>query len=58
MAVSQDTARHQGRVFQLAHAKSEVDALSDLVNDSFGDKDLDVDVRIFLLESDDNRREQ
>src|SRR5580692_11283633 len=45
MAVGQDTARHQGRIFQFAHAKGEVHALSDLVDDPFCDEDLDMDVR-------------
>jgi hypothetical protein len=40
----------------MRNAKCEIDAFGDLVHDSFGDEDLDADIRVFLLEGDDNRR--
>jgi hypothetical protein len=58
MAIGQNPQCHQRRIFQLINAKREVDALGDLVHDPFRDEDLDMDIRVFLLKSDDDRREQ
>jgi hypothetical protein len=38
--------------------EGEIDAFGDLVNDSFGDEDLDVDVRVFPLEVNDDWRQE
>ena len=54
MPIGQDPARHERRIFQFTHAKGEIDAFGDLVNDSFSDEDLDADIGVFPLEGNDD----
>ena len=58
MAIGQDPQRYQRRILQLAHAKSEIDTFCDLVHDSLCYENLNVNIRVFPQESDDNRRQK
>jgi hypothetical protein len=50
MPVGEDPARDERGVFELAYPEGQIDSLGDLIDDAFGNEDLDADVGVGCLE--------